>query len=136
MASGIEGMADFEVGIKFERDEAIPSRVALLGDRFTLGAHRRLVLATPVDTGFHRNCWNASLGTPDERTPTPGLDSYPMPELPTGVPGSQGAKTAFEPRYITNAGPAITFLNEGSSQQAPAHFVQQAIEEELREAGG
>lgn len=152
MASGIEGLAEFVAGLKDEAEIRIPGHIARVRDRLTLGVHRRVVLATPVDTGFHRASWNASLGTPDERTPAPGAESYSAPETPAALEGgstsggprrdergrfiSAAAARAFEPGYVTNAGPAIVPLNEGSSQQAPAHFIQRAIEEEIADLGG
>jgi hypothetical protein len=133
MASGIENLAEFQVAIKREGEELIPAQVAMLRDRFTLGLHRRITLAMPVDTGYARASTNASIGTPDERTPTPGLDNYSPPDPPVSLGGTP--QNAFEPGYVTNAAGYVPFLNEGSSQQAPAHFVQRAIEEEIQEAG-
>lgn len=131
MASGIEGLTEFEAGLRLEGEQRIPAQVALIRDRLTLGIAGRIDLAMPVDTGFARASGNVSIGTPDERTPAPGLDSYPPPtrgNLPKAEP--------FEPGYYTNAAPYVVFLNEGSSQQAPAHFIQRAIEEEIADLGG
>jgi hypothetical protein len=127
VASGIENLGTFPADLTKAGRELVPREVALVRDRATLGVLGRVVLATPVDTGFHRASWNASIGTPDERTPAPGAESYAPPATPLALPPAG----PFEPGYVTNAAPAIVFLNEGSSQQAPAHFVQRAIEEEV-----
>lgn len=126
MASGITNLGEFSARVKATPGE-LAARVGLVRDRLTLGVHRRVVLETPVDTGFHRASWNASVGQPDESTPGEGGDSYGVPSAPTGFPGAD----AYTPGWVSNAAPAIVFLNEGSSQQAPAHFVQRAIEDEL-----
>lgn len=128
MASGISNLGEFNANLRKVGRELLPKEVALVRDRLTLGVHRRVVLATPVDTGFHRAHWTASVGSPDERTLDEGAASYPSPATPAGL---DGGGTPFAPGYVTNAGPAIVRLNEGHSQQAPAHFVQRAIEEEI-----
>jgi len=87
---------------------------------------------TPVDTGWARTNWVPGIGTP-----------------PTGTAGSREAAeagildTSMQQRglaevaaayklnqgsiFISNNVPYIVLLNEGSSAQAPAGFVQNAI---------
>lgn len=95
--------------------------------RLALGTLDRLVDATPVDTGHARSNWVLSVGTPF-----------------TGVDGSkdavseaaQDAGRAAVSKYRLSQGPVLlsnnveylAILNEGSSTQAPAGFVESAIE--------
>lgn len=91
-----------------------------------------IVADTPVDTGRAMNGWNISVGSPNHETPDSG-----------GTPGSiQGSKEGqaatemaglqpFSTVWISNALPYIVSLNEGSSNQAPASFVERNIQNEL-----
>jgi hypothetical protein len=98
-----------------------------------LGIHGRLVEGTPVDTGWARSNWLPSVGTPRAET--------------VGEPGSLNAGAADlgklevadwgianGPIYITNNVPYIQRLNAGSSKQAPAGFVESAIQTEVDKA--
>lgn len=97
-------------------------------------ADRELVLATPVDTGRARSNWVVSLGSPAELP----IEAY--------VPGSKGSTSGANSQaatnqaqeeinrrqteqdvYISNNVDYIEHLNNGSSAQAPAGFVQAAI---------
>lgn len=94
---------------------------------------RELVYVTPVDTSAALSNWQVGIGEP------------PRSELPPYYPGSKGstrgssAQAAFsegvaemarkkpgEKIYISNNSPYIRELNDGSSRQAPAGFVERA----------
>lgn len=83
--------------------------------RASLGAYADIVIATPVDEGTARNSWNISFqegefiddGTGDKTIIDPGNDQDTI--------------------YITNGVPYIGRLNQGSSSQAPANFIESAI---------
>lgn len=78
-----------------------------------------LVNTTPVDTGRARSNWLPSLNVPDLRTVEPG-----------GKPAVGPVADSFridDTILITNNLPYIRRLNEGSSLQAPAGFVEAAI---------
>lgn len=92
-----------------------------------LAIHANLTETTPVDTGWARSNWQMSAGSPIESTlGLPGTSG--VPPLVVGYQLRQG------PIYITNNVPYIQRLNEGYSQQAPAGFVQAAIERGVGEA--
>jgi len=87
-----------------------------------------VTLATPVDTGQARSNWQV------------GLDRAPDSVRPTLGPGTEGAQAAIDEArakiagshpgreiHITNNLPYIRRLNEGSSAQAPANFVEEGI---------
>lgn len=91
-------------------------------------------METPVDTGRARSNWIVSLGSPvrDERPP--------FFEGSKGSTGAQNAQVAIQEGsdtiqgrqlgqdiWISNNVKYIGKLNEGSSAQAPAGFVEAAI---------
>lgn len=97
--------------------------------RIGFSVHGKLVTSTPVDTGWARANWVVSIGAPFQ-----------------GVAGSPGAVTTGPQAdgtarllvysltqspliWITNNVPYIRKLNEGHSKQAPANFVERAIDQ-------
>jgi hypothetical protein len=88
---------------------------------------RRLVPATPVDTGLARGNWRPSIGVPVSR-PTSLVD-------PTGagaiarIESTARQYRTGETLYLVNRVPYIGQLNAGSSRQAPAGFVQSKVRE-------
>lgn len=88
---------------------------------------------TPVDTGWARANWIPNIGGPVK--------------APRGSRSAVGRASASQERgvatvltsytvakgkvYISNPVPYIVFLNEGSSRQAPAGFIQRAIRKAL-----
>lgn len=81
-----------------------------------LRIHSNLIMTTPVDTGFARSNWVISVGTPIQELP--GNNQIVLQEKSMEV---------TDPIYISNNTPYIGYLNEGSSRQAPAGFVNVAI---------
>jgi len=89
-----------------------------------LDIDRRLVLATPVDTGRARSNWLASVGAP-RRDEVPARDAGSAIAEAAGV---IAAAPEFPLIYLSNNLPYIQRLNDGSSKQAPAAFVETAID--------
>ena len=86
---------------------------------------------TPVDTGWARANWVPQIGSPAEGT-AGSREQAEAGILPSDAEAGQlsvalGYKLKKGPVFITNNVPYIVKLNEGSSQQAPAGFVQGAI---------
>ncbi len=102
--------------------------------RVALAVDTTVVLATPVDTGRARSNWQASIGGPasgarDAYAPgtagsTAGANSREAIDQAKSVIASQRPGQAV---HITNNLPYIGKLNEGSSAQAPAGFVETAV---------
>ena len=88
--------------------------------RAALAADAALVRATPVDTGRARSNWIPSLNSPDYRI----VDINQKPDLAAAVANMKPTDTIF----ITNSLPYIRRLNDGYSAQAPAGFVQAAVQ--------
>ena len=76
---------------------------------------------TPVDTGRARSNWLTSLGKPRTGTVEVGGAPNPRSTIAQRKPG--------QVIFITNNLPYIQRLNEGSSSQAPANFVEMAVME-------
>ena len=97
----------------------------------------KVVLETPVDEGRARANWITSLNRASNETvePTGGQDAEP----PGGGPNAQksidqGLAVAAQYQFgqsifISNNLPYIVKLNEGSSTQAPAGFVEAAVQD-------
>lgn len=102
--------------------------------RLALRCFQTLTSVTPVDTGFARAGWSPSVGAP---APGPekadpgvaeqqavalfGAHSDAAKRIASGYRLSQG------PVFIVNNVRYVQYLNQGSSAQAPAMFVEQAI---------
>ena len=119
----------FRVLIEGEAEKAVR--------RIQLRAFQAITSATPVATGYARSGWTPTTeGTPDRsRDPAPTDNAAAR-----AAAGRRFAEnTARANRiaasyvltngrvYLTNGVPYVVFLNEGSSSQAPARFVERAI---------
>ena len=95
-----------------------------------LDIHGNLVEATPVDTGHARINWIPTTGAPATHEVDGGGTSAPDPTaaFAAAPPGA--------PLYVTNNVPYIRKLNEGSSPQAPAGFVEKAVREAVDKRKG
>lgn len=109
--------------------------------RTVLAIDQAVVMATPVDTGRARSNWITAIGFRPEHTQEP----YSPGEMgTTGGANAQAAiaqcaaamgkyrKSEGPSIFITNNLPYIVPLNQGWSQQAPAGFVEEAIEAAVR----
>lgn len=87
---------------------------------------------TPVDTGWARANWVPHIGQPFRGT-AGSPDSVNTARSEEGVAEvAAGYSVAKGQVHITNNVPYITRLNDGHSQQAPAGFVQRAIDKAVR----
>lgn len=108
-----------------------------MAKRLTLRVTANLIEDTPVDTGWASSNWVPSIGVPftsiagskDGSKVT--LDRSPSERGKADVVANYTLdKGAI---YISNNVPYIKFLNEGSSAQAPALFVEAAVERALKQ---
>lgn len=110
-----------------------------------LAADQAVVMATPVDKGRARSNWIVQMDAP-ART---AIDAYvPGDKGSTAGPNSASAIAqgqAVIARYdgdrnsgiaISNNLPYINALNSGSSRQAPAGFIQKAVQAAVRQVRG
>lgn len=117
-----------QLGRRVERNgPEIARRVALAVDQV-------VVLSTPVDEGRARSNWQVNIGSPARGTRPPFFpgrggstgaqnSAQAIFEAQSRIAGFQGEGTI----HITNNLDYIGDLNDGSSAQAPAGFVQDAV---------
>lgn len=102
-----------------------------------LAADQAVVFATPVDKGVARSNWRVSVGTPSVGTigaysPGDGLGIGEAANAQAAIAQALAAIAARRPGqsiFIVNNLPYIQRLNDGSSAQAPAGFVEAAVAE-------
>lgn len=81
-------------------------------------------MATPVKTGQHRANWHVSLGN-DTSSPTEDTNwQAALSRNAATIRSHSGGQDI----YISNNGPAISALNNGSSAQAPAGFIEKGLQ--------
>lgn len=117
-------------GRNVERNvEVLVRKVALLADQ-------TLVLATPVDTGRARSNWVVSLGSGTREniepySPGEGLGAGESANASAAIAQGQSVIKSYKLRdgsiFISNNVPYIGQLNAGTSAQAPAGFIEQAV---------
>lgn len=107
--------------------------------KLTLAIHANLVEDTPVDLGWARANWVPSIGAPviedlsDVQNPVSKVGPANARSQEGLVRVAAQYHLSQGPIFISNNVPYIQKLNQGSSQQAPAMFVEQAIDKGLRE---
>jgi hypothetical protein len=91
---------------------------------------------TPIDTGWARANWIPSVGEPYDLDIS-GDDDLDFESSNIASVAGENELINYHidkgPIFIVNNVPYITFLNEGSSRQAPAGFVQKAIATAIRQ---
>lgn len=108
--------------------------------QLSLEVTANLIETTPVDLGWARANWvpsitqayEANVGQPND----PSDVSAARRRQAEGRAGLLGYKLTRGPIFVTNNVPYIQKLNEGSSQQAPAGFVQAAIQAAVQTVSG
>lgn len=104
--------------------------------RIALAIFSEVVVQTPVDTGRARSNWVVSLGHMTEEPPfspyVPGKDgSTAAANSTAAIQIGMAAMSDRRPEqdiFITNNLPYIGRLNEGYSAQAPANYIQSAVQ--------
>lgn len=101
-------------------------QVSLVTRRLGLSVLSGVVLRTPVDTGRARANWQVGLGLTERGTDEAAFDKAGSATIAAGGAVMAGQK-GFQPISITNSVPYIGRLNDGSSQQAPAGYVESTL---------
>ena len=95
-----------------------------------------IVAQTPVDTGRAMNNWNISVNVPDRSTTKTGGKKGSIRGVKKGEALTTIASLRpFSTVWISNSLPYIVFLNEGSSDKAPAGWVDRAVFNNLASLG-
>jgi len=120
-------LEDFSREINVLVDE-IETNVNTLMKQIATGIDQTVVMATPVDTGRARANWTVTLNT-RTKTSHERTDFEQVLVESKAVIDQYGSHT--NAIYITNNLAYIGKLNEGSSAQAPAGFVEIALHEAI-----
>lgn len=118
-------------GYEFKADVAAFARILDINLQtivrmFVLKIWNGVTQKTPVDTGRARAGWAIIEGTPDAPVPPEGQYGPPPPAKIEVVDGKRVV-------YVINAVEYVNWLEEGSSQQAPAGMVRVTLAELERE---
>lgn len=114
--------------------DRVGRNVNTLVKKVVLAVDQAVVISTPVDKGPARSNWQVSLGAPINQVISayaPG-DKLGLGEQANAAAALDQGRAAVARRregqdvYITNNIPYIGKLNDGSSAQAPANFVEEA----------
>ena len=119
------------------RGKSVSRNADRLTRKVALAADQAVVMGTPVDTGRARSNWIVQVGS----APSSVIEAYSegkglgrgenanaaaaLAQGEQAVSGYVGGKG--QAIHITNNVPYIGKLNEGSSAQAPEHFVETAV---------
>jgi len=87
----------------------------------------RVVMKTPVKTGFHRGNWQLTIDSSTDAT-VDRLDPSGAATIEAGL-SSLAPLRPFQDVWLSNNGPAIVPLDDGLSQQARAGMTRPTIME-------
>lgn len=108
----------------------IPTLLKAIG----LEVLKRLIMKTPVDTGRARGSWQVGIGA-DPTTPAGSVDISGAATIASGVSALSSVK-ANDVLYFNNLVHYITYLDKGSSKQAPQGIVDVTLMEVTQAFGG
>lgn len=114
------------MGAQAERiRERLRKHVEQIFKALTLEIDRELRISTPVDTGFARANWVPSVGSPE----LTDLDAAAATMAhAAGVAGVLRFKLGDGALWVSNGVSYIQILNYGTSQQAPAMWIEAAVD--------
>jgi hypothetical protein len=118
------------------RGDNVPREVNKIKRKAALAIDQTIVMATPVLTGRARSNWQTSIDAPTEETREAFsllVDGDMSESANAAAAMKQGRDIIAQVKsgqeiHIVNNLPYIGRLNEGHSAQAPAAFVEQAVE--------
>lgn len=100
--------------------------------KITLDITGNLIESTPVETGWARANWLPSLGEPETKPDgVREVGRVSTGKQAAGLAAAAAFRFSDGRVFIANNVPYILRLNEGSSNQAPAGFIQQAVAKAL-----
>jgi hypothetical protein len=111
--------------------DSLRKKIASAAKALVLEIDKNLRKVTPVDTGHARANWVPSVGTPHE-TEVESTSKVGSAEHSAGVTKVLAYKLEQGALYVSNNVPYIRTLNYGHSKQAPAAFIEFAVDQALR----
>lgn len=121
----------------FERDLSILADsddfITTTARKIGVNIDRRVVLETPRDTGTAKASWLVTIGQPTNATVEKEGEDVGQAQTQAIAQGAAtvGRFKSGQVLYIQNNQPYIERLNEGYSDQAPSHYVDSIIMEEV-----
>jgi hypothetical protein len=114
--------------------EAIRKRIELAAKALVLEIDKNLRKATPVDTGHARANWVPAVGAPHraQASAVKVASTIGSSEHAAGVQHVLAYKLEQGALFVSNNVPYIRSLNYGHSQQAPAGFIEFAVDQALQ----
>lgn len=113
-------------GVLQKAGEAIAANTDRLVRRCGLAVDAAVVIATPVDTGRARSNWQVEIGQAADGV-VDAIDKSGQGAITAGARTIQSYRNGSSIN-ITNNLPYIERLNDGWSAQAPAGFVERAVQ--------
>ena len=104
--------------------------------KVALTVHSTVVLGTPIDTGRARGSWLVEIGKPASGTADSPADFGFVAASEKARAKLAAYKRNMGSIHITNNLPYIGPLNDGHSTQAPAGFVEDAVEAGVKRVQG
>ena len=135
MAKTFNGLGEFAKGIS-ELANNFPKEIAREIAKASVQGFSVAVLATPVDTGFARSNWHVgidSLPTQTREPFSPGIElgigetANAQATIAEGTTRLKGFKENNNTIFLVNTANYSSFLDEGSSDQAPGGMSNAAI---------
>lgn len=120
-----EGLEQFARRIRFRGQNVLRGGERMLREA-ALRVLTQVVISTPVDTGRARGNWQVSVGSPISAE-IKRLDKVGNSTIAAGNT-TIGTARSGDTIWIANNVPYIGRLNDGYSSQAPANFVELAIQ--------
>ena len=115
--------------------ESLTKRIGLtrklVVQKMTADIWTKLTYRTPVDTGRARASWNIAQGAPNTSVPPEAKKGETIPA--PGMPSTQEID-GTEPVFVTSNVEYMTYLENGTSKQAPKHMVKFTVAEVVAEA--
>ncbi len=117
-------------------EDALLAAAEIAAGKLTLRVWQALTSATPVDLGTARSGWTPTTGAPETEEITRSKDREvakreASARLATNQQAVQALAGSYRLRqgaiFLSNPVPWIVPLNTGTSSQAPAMFVEQAL---------
>ena len=121
----IRNLGEFNAELREFGENVVPERHLIFQRRIALELLRRIVKRTPVDTGRARGNWQVNAGPADEGT----VEVFGDAALGVGAQAINAIRMPFGLITIFNNVNYITFLEEGSSQQARQGMVAVSLAE-------
>lgn len=115
------------MGISKELEDEVQKALGKVVGQFGILLTEELVQATPVQTGHARSNWIPSIGSPYPSV-VGSRDAVDYSVQQQGLASLESYKLDQGNIYVANNVDYIEDLNQGTSPQAPAEFVQGAVD--------